>query len=139
MGNILIDGNGNALISGNKALEVTSAIDSNIVPGNIKKNVSILGVTGTYEGSGGGGVAGTTFYNCSTTPPGAKGARPPVEPGISVTLYVQYDNNNNKIPDMFIVYDEDRTFTSGNLNYIILSQGQPINDAYYSSSAGNRV
>ena len=57
MGNILIDGNGNALISGNKALEVTSAIDSNIVPGNIKKDVSILGVTGTYEGSGGGGNA----------------------------------------------------------------------------------
>lgn len=34
---------------------VTSAIDSNIVAGNIKKDVVILGVTGTYEGSGGGG------------------------------------------------------------------------------------
>lgn len=34
---------------------VTSAIDQNIVAGNIKKDVSILGVTGTYEGSGGGG------------------------------------------------------------------------------------
>lgn len=33
---------------------VTSSIDSNIVAGNIKKDVSILGVTGTYEGSGGG-------------------------------------------------------------------------------------
>ena len=33
---------------------VTSAIDSNIVAGNIKKDVSILGVTGTFEGSGGG-------------------------------------------------------------------------------------
>lgn len=29
---------------------VTSAIDSNIVAGNIKKDVSILGVTGSYEG-----------------------------------------------------------------------------------------
>ena len=29
---------------------VTSAIDSNITAGNIKKDVSILGVTGTYEG-----------------------------------------------------------------------------------------
>jgi len=29
---------------------VTSSIDSNIVAGNIKKNVTILGVTGTYEG-----------------------------------------------------------------------------------------
>jgi len=34
---------------------VTSAIDNNITAGNIKKDVSILGVTGTYEGSGGGG------------------------------------------------------------------------------------
>ena len=33
---------------------VTSAIDQNIVAGNIKKDVQILGVTGSYEGSGGG-------------------------------------------------------------------------------------
>lgn len=35
---------------------VTSSIDSNIVAGNIKKNVTILGVTGSYEGSGGIGI-----------------------------------------------------------------------------------
>lgn len=29
---------------------VTSSIDANIVAGNIKKDVTILGVTGTYEG-----------------------------------------------------------------------------------------
>lgn len=34
---------------------VTSSIDQNIVAGNIKKDVTILSVTGTYEGSGGGG------------------------------------------------------------------------------------
>lgn len=33
---------------------VTSSIDANITAGNIKKDVSILGVAGTYEGSGGG-------------------------------------------------------------------------------------
>ena len=33
---------------------VTSSIDANITAGNIKKDVQILGVTGTYEGSGGG-------------------------------------------------------------------------------------
>ena len=33
---------------------VTSSIDSNIVPGNIAKGVSILGVTGTLESGGGG-------------------------------------------------------------------------------------
>lgn len=32
---------------------VTSSIDNNITAGNIKKDVVILGVTGTYEGSGG--------------------------------------------------------------------------------------
>ena len=62
MGNILIDNNGNALLSNNKALEVTSAIDSNIQAENIKKDVTILGVTGTYEGSG--GDFNPTFYPC---------------------------------------------------------------------------
>ena len=33
---------------------VTSSIDANIVSGNIKDGVSILGVTGSYEGSGSG-------------------------------------------------------------------------------------
>lgn len=33
---------------------VTSSIDQNITAGNIKSGVSILGVTGNYEGSGGG-------------------------------------------------------------------------------------
>lgn len=37
---------------------VTSSIDSNIIAGNIKSGVNILGVTGTYEGSGGGGNVG---------------------------------------------------------------------------------
>lgn len=32
---------------------VTSSIDANIIPGNIKKDVTILGVTGTHEGGGG--------------------------------------------------------------------------------------
>lgn len=30
---------------------VTSSIDRNIIPGNIKKDTTILGVTGTYEGN----------------------------------------------------------------------------------------
>ena len=36
---------------------VTASIDENIVAENIKKDVEILGVTGSYEGSGGGGNA----------------------------------------------------------------------------------
>lgn len=40
---------------------VTSAIDSNIQQGNIKKGVTILGVTGNYEGEGGGDVIQTNL------------------------------------------------------------------------------
>ena len=36
---------------------VTSSIDTNITAGNIKKDVQILGVTGTYEGGGSSGLA----------------------------------------------------------------------------------
>ena len=48
----------NQRYSGNGTITVnpvTSSIDANIQADNIKKNVVILGVTGTYEGSGGGG------------------------------------------------------------------------------------
>ena len=38
---------------------VTSAIDADIVAGNIKSGVNILGVTGTYTGEGGGGGGST--------------------------------------------------------------------------------
>lgn len=41
---------------------VTSSIDANITAGNIKKDVQILGVTGTYEGSGGGGYTEIPRY-----------------------------------------------------------------------------
>lgn len=40
--------------SGGTISAVTSAIDNNIQANNIKKDIEILGVTGTYEGSGGG-------------------------------------------------------------------------------------
>lgn len=40
---------------------VSASIDNNISAGNIKKDVTILGVTGTYEGSGGGGGGSTTY------------------------------------------------------------------------------
>lgn len=39
-----------------KISAVTSSIDANIAAGNIKKDVTILGVTGTFEGGGSGGA-----------------------------------------------------------------------------------
>lgn len=43
--------------------------DSNLVAGNIKKDVSIFNITGTYEGSGGGGSTGRYEINISLTNP----------------------------------------------------------------------
>lgn len=40
--------------------------DSNLVAGNIKKNVVVFGVTGSYEGSGGGGSSVKTGTQTST-------------------------------------------------------------------------
>ena len=40
---------------------VTSSIDANIIAENIKKDIAILGVTGNYQGSGGGGATGYTL------------------------------------------------------------------------------
>lgn len=48
-----------------KCNAVTSSIDSNITAGNIKSGVTILGVTGTYEGSGGGGGGNTIRFTQS--------------------------------------------------------------------------
>lgn len=43
--------------------------DANLVAGNIKKDVSIFGVTGTYEGSGGGGSTERYKITISLTNP----------------------------------------------------------------------
>lgn len=47
--------------------------DADLVAGNIKKDVSIFGVTGTYEGSGGGGA--TNFVSGSFTTNSSSGAQ----------------------------------------------------------------
>jgi len=38
-------------------------VDSNLSAGNIKKDVSILGITGTYEGSGGGSAVNCKIFS----------------------------------------------------------------------------
>ena len=57
--------NVNSGYSGNGKISVsavTSSIDNNITAGNIKKDVTILGVTGTYEGGGGSGYTEFPSY-----------------------------------------------------------------------------
>lgn len=67
MGKVITNSQGKVLVVNNKGFEVDASIDSNIVAGNIKKDVTILGVTGTYEGSGGSST--TTFYDATLTNP----------------------------------------------------------------------
>lgn len=141
MEKVFVNSQGKVLATGGEALKVTASIDSNIIPSNIKKDVNILGVTGTYEGDSSGSSGGglTTFYPCSTSN-GAKGNSgghsDPGAPGTYITFYVQYPSIDNKVPDMFIVYDVNKTFTAGNLNYVILKNGQDVGDYYYNGSTG---
>lgn len=75
---------------------VTAAIDNNIVAGNIKKDVVILGVTGSYEGSGGG--SGTT----------------------DVPLTRFKDDNNNEIGTHYMNFEDG----NGNVFKVILLDAQ---------------
>lgn len=116
--------------------KIAPSIDSNIIPGNIKKDVTILGVTGTYEGEGGGNA--TVFYPCISTPPTRAGVRRhEPEPGTYVTFYVQYPNNNDKIPDMFIFYDYVKLITNTRFNYGVISQDKTFISDYDYGGAGN--
>lgn len=79
---------------------VTAAIDNNIVAGNIKKDVVILGVTGSYEGSGGG--SGTT----------------------DVPLTRFKDDNNNEIGTHYMNFED----ANGNVFKVVLLDAQYRND-----------
>ena len=67
---------------------VTSNIDANIVAENIRKDVAILGVIGSYEGSGGGSVPpndvvfrdydGTILYSYSASEVASLSSLPPL-------------------------------------------------------------
>lgn len=75
---------------------VTAAIDANIIAENIKKDVTILSVTGTYEGSGGGGG------------------------GSDVPLTRIIDDNNNEIGTWFMNF----TDSNGNVFKVICLDAQ---------------
>lgn len=118
MGNILIDNNGYALLSNNKALEVTSAIDSNIQPGNIKKDVTILGVIGTYEDSG----INLTFLDCvvGTLSKGESNTKAPDPGTVAFYCYVDYSSiSNNEVPIGFVVHQHGRVWSGIPLTFII--------------------
>lgn len=67
MANVITDSNGNVLTVNGGAFTVDASVDANITAGNIKKNVSILGVTGTYEGGEGMGENDVNFRDYDGT------------------------------------------------------------------------
>lgn len=69
---------------------VTASIDSNITAGNIKSGTTILGVTGTYSGSGGGAVLTPTAGDYPVVGNGGLGGGGSnlTSTGISVTIPV---------------------------------------------------
>ena len=77
-----------------KVSAVTSAIDSNITPENIKKDISILGVTGTLEGG-----IDTSDANATAS-----------DIAIDKTAYV----NGQKITGTLPLFPNTRTFTVSN-------------------------
>ena len=87
-----VDGYNNINVSA-----VTSSVDQNISAENIKKDISILGVIGTYEGSGGGG----------------SGTR-------DVTLTRVSDDNNNEIGTWYMNFQDG----NGNVFKVILLDAQ---------------
>ena len=90
-------GTTNQTISSGTYLTGTQTIsgDSNLVAANIKKDIPIFGVTGTYEGSGGGAsnVIGGTFKYSTTT-------------AAAQTITLNYSGNGYPIA-CIIVLDED--------------------------------
>ena len=61
--NILGGNYGSGYVNSINISAVTSSIDSNITPNNIANGVNILGVLGTFEGSGGGGAGDVKLFN----------------------------------------------------------------------------
>lgn len=138
MGKVIKNSLGKVFASNGDVLEVTAAIDSNIVAGNIKKDVEILGVTGTYEGSGSSGGTSLNFYPCSLSN-GAKGSGsgsgpsgPGPEPGTQITFYCNYPSTG-VAPVALIINDKNNALhLNGSYNNIstalVLNSGSVVND-----------
>lgn len=97
---------------------VTSSIDANITAGNIKKDVQILGVTGTYEGSG-----SATLITKSITQNGTYNASSDNADGYS-SVTVNVSGGGGSISRLFTAnYWVD---TSGNVHNIEDDEGNTI-------------
>jgi len=71
----------------------TQVVDNNIAPANIKKDVSILGVTGTFEGGGGG----DTGYNVYLRIGGESDDRGVLQLNGETAQYIGYPETGNYV------------------------------------------
>lgn len=101
---------------------VTSSIDNNITSGNIKKDVTILGVTGSYEGTT------PTLTTKNITVNGTYNASSDDADGYSsVTVSVPSMVTNAYIPLEVAI---DNALQKPTTNFVWVSQGETIWDAY---------
>ena len=115
-GNIDITSMAQTDVSGYATAQV---VDADLVAGNIKKDINILGVTGTYEGGGGGGytllgsveVSLASVTSSSSTLYTFENLAGSWDSGI--ILYLKARNKNGKVAsswfgnDMWVINDEE--------------------------------
>lgn len=93
---------------------VTSSIDANITAENIKDGVEILGVTGNYQGGGGGDTIYLTNASGSTVSAGQKVLCNLGSIGSDVPT--TFTNTNINSYSFLVFFDNDTFAVTGNLN-----------------------
>ena len=87
---------------------VTAAIDQNITAGNIKKDIQILGVTGSYEGSGGETFAVTiTLGDNITADKTYSEIMTAINADSKVTFTITVDGESLVSPGYYVFINED--------------------------------
>lgn len=89
------------------------------------------------QDSSSGSASDTTFYTGTIISSGSSDPFP--VPGTFIQFEVQYPNNSNKTPDMFIVYDENKNLTNGTVNYAVINSLQNHSDVWYGGTLGNNI
>lgn len=121
-------GTTNQTIASGKYLTGAQTIlgDADLVASNIKKDVSIFGVTGTYEGGGGGGVTWGEIGSTSVTPSVRNLYAALADSSIEFGSFTLASTPSNAFVDLFTL-----TSITAPCNGIVI-----IDDAFYQGASG---